>query len=855
MEKENPELGMKKDTELLYNSRITKTYLEYLKKNYPHLSHGALLEEAGLALHEVSDPSRWFSQAQVERFHEAAVRMTGNPQVPREAGRYSMSAEALGRLKQFAVGLMGPESLYLMIEKIYPLMSRGAAVKARKLGPNRIEIVATPKPNTQEKPFQCENRMGSFESLAMLFTKEYARVEHPTCYHRSDEHCRYIISWKRSPSIIWKKARNAGILLFLILSSGSFFLLPFSAWAATSTAAIFLCMILSLAHGRMEKREFLETIRSQAEASKNLIEETEARSSYAMLVQEMERLALKVLDAEKLIQSSTEIMKKRLPFQRCLILLPDENQTRLHYAAGYGFSREQEERFKKTGWSLRDSDPPAEIAGVFINRSPLWLGRQPGGVRPISLSGSDGLIDPDVQSYLCVPIQNQNQALGVLAVSARKALTCRDGLLETDFQLLKDISSLLAMKMTEAEFFHKLQQSEEKYRNILQTIQEGYYEVDLAGNMTFFNEAGRRMLGYSSDELRGMNNRQFMDPETARKVYETFQEVYRTGLPSKALDWELIRKDGSRYFVEISISLIRGRKGEPTGFRGIARDITDRKRVEEEWKRAKEAAERNIQAKNSFLANMGHELRTPLNHIIGFTELVVDKQAGDLNERQAEYLGDVLASSRHLLSLINDILDLSNLEAGRIELGVDQVYLPVLLQNSFSMVKEKALKHGIHLRTEIDAIPEQIRGDERKLKQVLYSLLSNAVKFTPEGGVVTLSACRLLSRDHQWAAGNDGAMPIPFVPPGPGEWVGITIRDTGIGLKAEDLERIFAPFEQIDNSVSRKYQGSGLGLSLARKLVELHGGRIWAESGGEGKGSHFKFLIPVESPGPTPGNS
>ncbi|RJQ60511.1 MAG: HAMP domain-containing protein [Desulfobacteraceae bacterium] len=268
----------------------------------------------------------------------------------------------------------------------------------------------------------------------------------------------------------------------------------------------------------------------------------------------------------------------------------------------------------------------------------------------------------------------------------------------------------------------------------------------------------------------------------------------------------------------------------------------------------KEAAEAANRAKSEFLANMSHELRTPLNHIIGFTELVVDDHFGKLNEQQKEFLTDVLRSSKHLLSLINDILDLSKVEAGKLELSPSEVNLREMLTGSLNMVREKSLKHGIRIEASFDGIPDTLFVDERKMKQIIYNLLSNSVKFTPDGGQIVLGAQMVkgVVRAGQRWNDNEGMKVFEHLPgSGPADQrdiadcVAFSVTDTGIGIATENQERIFNAFEQVDGSTSRRYEGTGLGLSLTKKLVELHGGKIWVESRGEGKGSTFRFIIPA----------
>jgi signal transduction histidine kinase len=257
---------------------------------------------------------------------------------------------------------------------------------------------------------------------------------------------------------------------------------------------------------------------------------------------------------------------------------------------------------------------------------------------------------------------------------------------------------------------------------------------------------------------------------------------------------------------------------------------------------AKNDAETANQAKSVFLATMSHELRTPLNHIIGFTELVASKNFGELNELQEEYLNDAIGSSKHLLSLINDVLDLSKIESGKITLSISEVDIQKMLINSLNIAYEKSRKHGIHLDMDIASLPRYILADGRKLKQALYNILSNASKFTPDGGKIKLSA-KMTDSDglthHYHKTTNMNT------PPGI-DWLVISVKDTGIGIKQDDLINVFLPFEQVEKPQTRNYPGSGLGLAITKKLVESHGGIIWVDSDGIGKGAMFTFAVPIE---------
>ncbi len=328
------------------------------------------------------------------------------------------------------------------------------------------------------------------------------------------------------------------------------------------------------------------------------------------------------------------------------------------------------------------------------------------------------------------------------------------------------------------------------------------------------------------------------------EISEEWREIHRRGLAGETIkndDDRFDRGDGSVQYLRWEVIPWHSVDGSVGGIVIFSEDITARKSAEEELRKYREHLEEMIaerteeletasRAKSDFLASMSHELRTPLNSIIGFSEIMLDGITGSMTDEQREYLGDIHESGNHLLSLINDILDLSKVESGKMELELSRVSVKSVLKSTYSLFREKSLKHNIKIDTEIklDEDAEFIVADERKVKQVLYNIVSNAVKFTPDGGKIVISA--ELS----------GINVEPFIK--------FMVSDTGIGISDEYHEKVFEPFYQVDNSITRSFSGTGLGLSISRSFVELHGGELWYESRPDA-GSRFFFTIPVRNPG------
>ena len=669
-------------------------------------------------------------------------------------------------------------------------------------------------------------------------------------------------------------------------------------------------------------------------------------------------------ELNEILQIAIQFVLYELNFERCLVLIYSAKEKAFRVQAWDGYY-DEDKRLAVEALSLPEEDPTL-----------LQLREEPQRVICAEACDQEQLLELsrkfDMNEYILLPLGGETERpLGLLAAGNTAEMSSFQTRVQPDGDANVGLASLVShasAAINNVNFYQALRESEEKYRTILESIEDGYFELDLTGNLTFFNDSMCRILGYPKDELMGMNNQTYMTQETAKNVYQVFNRVYATRTPDKGFEWRITKKNGAKVYVEASVSLMENAEGERIGFRGIARDIseryqaakalqeneekyrtlfedsrdaifisdprgklidvnqsmldlfgyarsemvqltfwdtyvnpdertslyqaieqtgtvrdfelklqtkngaqmdclltatarraddgrvlafqgivrdiTKRKQVEADLRKhrehleelvedrtaelgkatlkaqqAQEAADDANAAKSSFLANMSHELRTPMNAVIGMTHLAMKTE---LTPKQHDYLSKIQSSAHSLLGIINDILDFSKIEAGKLDMESVDFGLDDVLENLTNLITVRAQeKRDLEVLFAIDPdVPRLLVGDPLRLGQVLINLANNAVKFT-EAGEIVISTELLKQEDDQ--------VTLKF-----------SVRDTGVGLNREQIARLFQAFTQADVSTTRKFGGTGLGLTISKRLVNMMHGEIWVESE-PGQGSTFMF--------------
>jgi len=444
-----------------------------------------------------------------------------------------------------------------------------------------------------------------------------------------------------------------------------------------------------------------------------------------------------------------------------------------------------------------------------------------------------------IKSLLDAPIWLEGRLVGVVChehIDEGRQWTLEE---ETFAGSIADFVAL-AIEASERNIVQEaLRQSEAQFRAIFERSSIGIGLIDMKAQIVDTNPVLCEILGYSREELYGKRFTDYISTQKGDlKLYKQLMSGICTDLkktssggfqPSEhqeqfverhriEMERRCLHQNGSLVWTHISVSVIPDSNGEPEFFLAMIEDITERKETELKLRASQEAAEAASQAKSEFLTTMSHELRTPLNAIMGLSQSLQQEIVGSLNEKQNDYVSCIYSSGEHLLALINDILDLSKVEAGKEELLLSSLLVSDICNYAIWTVRDRASKKGLQLTCEIDLEEDICIADERHIKQMLLNLLTNAIKFTPSGKV---------------------SLVVKKVPQG----ITFTISDTGIGIDSNQFQFLFEPFKQLDSRLNRQYEGTGLGLALTRKLARLHGGDVTFTST-LGKGSHFTLFLP-----------
>ena len=820
----------------LYNSRIIKLFLNYLRNAYPEIDTDAILAYADITKFEVEDQGHWFTQRQVDRFYECVASTTRNPNIAREAGRAIAVTSDMGAAKQYTLGFLNLATVYMLMDRLMPIFTRGAAIKTRKLGPNRILITATPKPGVEEKPYQCENRMGAFESISRLFSLKLATVEHPQCFHRGASSCRYLISWEWTPAQTWKRFRNYSCLAALLITATAAWMLPAAQAAVIGLSAALITAFIFYHGEKLEKQELSSALKGQGDAAKDLVDAMNLRHNHAMLVQEIGQATSTIVDSRKLIRTVLEIMRRRLDFDRGMIMLASSDRKRLLFADGYAIDPEHIDLMRKTSFRLDNPDSRGIFVLAFKDQKPYLMSNFEAVKSDLSPRSREFAARIQARSFICVPLVYKKSSLGILTVDN---LASKRQLTQSDMSLLMGVASQTAVSIVNARSFERLQESEKKYRDLVENANSIILRRDIEGNITFFNEFAQKFFGYSEAEILGRNIRGTIHEDggdLAQQLEELNQVLVKDPEQPVTREYAHRLRNGETLWVAWTYKPIFDQRGKIREILCIGNDISNLKRAHSEKKALEGQLQRaqKMEALGTLAGGVAHDLNNILSGIISYPELLLLDLPEDSPYRKP--ILSIQKSGEKAAAIVQDLLTLARRGVSNWEvLNLNQIISEYFQSPEYQSLEMNHPHMTLELNLDSSLLP--ILGSGVHLSKTVMNLISNAAEaLVKKGKIVVGTQNRYVDRPVR---GYDEVLE--------GDYVTLAVADNGIGIPPEDLDRIFEPF--YTKKVMGK-SGTGLGMAVVWGTVRDHRGYIDVQSV-VGRGTVFTLYFPVTEKRPT----
>ncbi|MBU0543992.1 MAG: PAS domain S-box protein [Proteobacteria bacterium] len=826
----------------LYNTRIIKSFAEYISKHHPQLDMMPILDYAGITIYQLEDEGHWLTQTQVDRFYEILVKTVGDPDLARKVGQFASLSKAGGTLSQYTLGFMTPSAAYTFLGKLYPHMSRGSSLETRNIGSNKVEVIAVQNPGVTEKPYQCKNRLGTFEGIAKLFTNELARIEHTTCMHISGDRCIYNITWKTTPSFIWKRIASYSYLLCLIICLFLFFALPGGYSTPAILSMILVVMGISLYQVHLEKDELATTFKNHGDTASNLLDEINARYNNSMLVQEIGQASSNILNIDKLLKFTMETFEKRLDFDRGLIMLANREKTSLVYRVGYGYSRDEEALLINTEFHLDNPKSRGPFIVSFKQQKPFLFNNLSEFEKNMSARSLEFVVRMGVKSFICVPIIYEGTSEGILAVDNHRS---NRPLNQSDINLFLGIAPQLGISINNARSYELIREREQQFRALSENAPDIIYTLNVNGRFLYVNPAWEKILGYQKEDVIGISFTDFIKKEAVERYISAFNYIRDDRQTIVDLYVPILHKDGSERLFYMSGAPDTDSEGNVIGVVGIFKDVTELKKSEFELRGMNESLRQEIEerklaeakkadlerqlrqaqkmeAVGTLAGGLAHDFNNLLMGIQGYASLML------LNTDESHNNYGKLKNIEKYVVRGSDLTKqlLGFARGGKYE--VRPTNMNELIKTSSHMFGRT--KKEISISTALEDKIWGVEVDQGQIEQVLLNLYLNAAQAMPGGGNIFIETKNVVIDENETRSKYFKS----------GKYVRIIVKDTGVGIDEKTKGRIFEPFF----TTKEMGRGTGLGLASVYGIIKSHNGFINVDSE-LGHGSDFIIHLPA----------
>ncbi len=819
----------------LYNSGILGNYINYLQSHHVDIDIDELLRCSGLTRFDINDKGHFLTQEQINRFHHCLDKTLNDPEISYKVGRHALHMKSTGTIRQYGLQFITPGTMYRAVDRIYPKWSKGHLSKTTITGKDRADVEVSVRPGVQEERFQCDNRQGIFEAIGNVLASQPAQVTHPTCMHRGDDVCRYLISWREKHSAIWKRMGAYARVLAIAVAAGTFFFMPTTPWMMLILALAVACLSILLVGNWLERKEFVELLKEQGENAGHLLEEIETRYQNARLVLEIGLAGADILEVGTFLNSVLESMSRNLDFTRGLIALCDDGCKRLHHIGNYGFSQAERHFLERMDFVIDFEKASDVFIQSLKNGRPVFLNDIQGKMAGMAPNSIDLIEKLSVDALISVPLIHKKEPLGLLFVDTKGAK--RDHT-TSDVNLLMGIASQVATGIVNARSYSRLQESEQRYRLLAENATDVIWILDVETlKIKYISPSVEKTIGYTPDEMVTLSMDQYLKPASFQRAATALGQAMEQAATgsidpksySMTLELEECHKNGTIVPIEVTAGFLLDEHGKPNAVLGISRDLSERNRAEKERTEIGNRLQRakKMESLGTMAGSIAHNFNNLLMVVLGNLELAKE----DLPEGStaARNIQAAVNASRRAADLSSMMLTyVGQLKKESVPVDLSQMVAAVLKNMDESKIASVALDLDL-----ADPMP-LVAADAGQMRQVISGFITNAIEsLGKENGRVRISTGSMHC-DTRYLSTTYLREEMPE-----GMYAYVEVADTGCGMDTETLGKVFDPF------FSTKFTGRGLGLAAVMGIIRSHNG-VLKVSSVKNEGSVFTALFPLQ---------